>query len=131
MFPRLAEVDTTERSVSIESLIHLRPEQRDHRRREVTHDLWLTDLGGDTILRCKCRNLSAGGLYAVAPVGYGLAVGQRYELRMSPGVTRSASMLLGDTLGYATVIRTHMNVHTDEDTVGVAMRFDVPRYLPI
>ncbi len=112
------------------SLVAKTIEQRSHRRRKVAMDLWLTDLSGDLVLRCQCRNVSAGGLYATATVGYGLAVGQRYELRLSPGTGKSGSLLLGDSLGYATLIRTHMRAEGDPNLIGVAARFDAVQYLP-
>ena len=105
---------------------------REHHRRQVQQELWLSDLSGETVLRCTCRDLSAGGLYATAPVGYGLAIGQRYELRLAPEMGgRAGSFLLGDSLGYATIIRTHLDTHQGEDAVGFAARFDTPRYLPL
>lgn len=107
-------------------------ELREHHRREVSQELWLSDLSGETVLRCTCRDLSAGGLYATAPVGYGLAIGQRYELRLEPELDGGAgSFLLGDSLGYATIIRTYVDPHLGDDAVGFAVRFDSPRYLPL
>jgi len=107
-------------------------DQREHHRRHVHQDLWLSDLSGETVFRCTCRDLSAGGLYATAPVGYGLAIGQRYELRLAPELGNSpGSFLLGDSLGYATIIRTRLDTHSGEEAVGFAARFDSPRYLPL
>lgn len=106
-------------------------EQRNHHRREVGQELFLTDLFAEVVLRCRCKDLSAGGLYAVAPVGFGLAVGQRYELRMSPKPDAAGSMLIGDSLGYATIIRTQLRKENGEPVVGFAARFDSPRYLPL
>lgn len=106
-------------------------DQRSFLRRDVEQDLWLIDMLGETVLRCRCLNLSAGGLYASAPVGYGLAVGQRYELRLAPGKGRSSSLLLGDTLGYATVIRTQFNHQSAQEPVAFVARFDAPQYLPL
>lgn len=120
-------------------------DHREHHRRQAAMDLWLTDLSGETVLRCQCHNLSAGGLFAIAPVGFGLAVGQRYELRIAPTLERGSSLLLGDSLGYATVIRTQLRADADRSelrtnhrpplpndaTVGFAVRFDTPQYLPV
>lgn len=105
-------------------------ESRIHHRRGIAVDLYLTDLRGETVLRCRCNNISAGGLFAVAPVGYGLAVGQRYELRARP-IDGRADLLLGDSLGYGTIIRTQFAPADAADGVGVAVRFDVPQYLSV
>lgn len=107
------------------------PDLREHHRRPVEFELFITDLSGQTVLRCKCLNLSAGGLYATAPVGYGLAVGQRYELRISPPATGGDTFLLGTSLGYATIIRTQIDVLHGDEPVGFAMRFDSAKYLPV
>lgn len=85
------------------------PDLREHHRRPVDLDIFLTDLSGQTVLRCNCLNLSAGGIYATAPVGYGLAVGQRYELRISSPPAGGDNFLLGPSLGYATIIRTQID----------------------
>jgi len=105
-------------------------EARIHHRREVGMELFLTDLRGETVLRCRCTNISAGGLLAYAPVLFGVGVGKRYELRLQPTDGR-ASVLLGDSLGYATVIRTQFQRVGDEDMQAIALRFDVPQYLPV
>lgn len=104
---------------------------REHHRREVNLPLWLTDVLGETVLHCRCTNLSAGGIHAIAPVGYGLAVGQRYELRLSPSEDRNGSLLVGDSLGYATIIRTRLRANSDKSDVSFAARFDSPQYLPV
>jgi hypothetical protein len=106
-------------------------ENREHHRRQVDQELWLTDMSGENVLNCRCRNLSAGGLHATAPVGFGLAVGQRYQLRLAAGTGHGGSLLFGDSLGYATVIRTHLKLDDDEESVDFAARFDSPQYLPI
>lgn len=106
-------------------------ELRAHHRRPVRQDLWLTDIFGDTVFRCACTNLSAGGLYGTAPLGYGLAVGQRYELRLAPLNSVPGSLLIGDSLGYGTIIRTHLRTEGSEPSVSFALRFDTPQYLPL
>ena len=108
-----------------------RSDKRQHVRRPSERELWLSDLQGETVLRCKCKDLSAGGIFATAPIGYGLAVGQRYELLLEPTPEPGGSLLVGASLGYATIIRTHMKLGDDDATVGFAMRFDQPKYLPL
>lgn len=107
-------------------------EHRIHNRRHVDVELWMTDLSGETTLRCTCRNLSAGGVFAVTPLGYGMAVGQRYELRMIPEVAASGrSFFFSDSLGYGTVIRTQPIFGDEAGEIGVSIRFDKPQYLPV
>lgn len=43
-------------------------------------DLWMIDHNGSTVLRCRCLEASARALRLRVPVGYGVAVGHRYEL---------------------------------------------------
>ncbi len=44
-------------------------------------DLWMIDHAGSTVVRCRCLAASATGMRLCVPAGYGVAVGQRYELR--------------------------------------------------
>lgn len=111
-----------------------RLDNRDYDRKSARCDLWLIDLSSQSILRCRTNNVSDAGLHAVAPVGFGLAVGQRYEVRLAPPNTtpRPLSEQWAKSLGYATVIRTEIHVADDNsDHVGFAVRFDVPQLLPI
>ena len=43
-------------------------------------ELWMVDHEGATVLRCRCLAVSATRMRLCVPVGYGVAVGQRYEL---------------------------------------------------
>ena len=60
-----------------------RLDRRDYTRREAVYDLWLIDLAGGSVLRCKTDDISDAGLHATAPIGFGLAIGQRWELRIA------------------------------------------------
>jgi hypothetical protein len=109
--------------------------RRDHRtyaRRPIECDLWLIDGAAQAVLRCKTDNVSDAGLHVVAPLGFGLAVGQRFEVRMAaPHTSGPMSSNLADSLGYATVIRTQIKVGDHRpDRVGCALRFDVPQLVP-
>lgn len=109
-------------------------EKRDYERKNTQCELWLIDVGSQSILRCRTDDVSDAGLHASAPVGFGLAVGQRYEIRLSPPSSglRPLSEQWAKSLGYATVIRTEIRVGDDKpDRVGFAVRFDVPQLLPI
>jgi hypothetical protein len=92
---------------------------RDHReyaRRPVECDLWLIDGEAQYVLRCKTDDVSDAGLHATAPVGFGLAVGQRFEARIaSPHYAGPMSTHLAASLGYATVIRTEIKVGRSQD----------------
>lgn len=44
-------------------------------------DLWMIDHAGSTMLRCRRLEASGAGMRLCVPAGYGVAVGQRYELR--------------------------------------------------
>ena len=43
--------------------------------------LWMLDHDGSTALPCRCLESSPQGVRLAVPPGYGLAVGQEYELR--------------------------------------------------
>lgn len=111
-----------------------RLDHRDYDRKQVQCDLWLIEPSSQSILRCKTNNVSDAGLHAHAPVGFGLAVGQRYEIRLAPPNTtpRPLSDQWAKSLGYATVVRTEIHVGDERpDHVGFAVRFDVPQLLPV
>lgn len=110
-----------------------RLDKRDYSRQPMVRDLWLIDNHSQTVLRCRTNDISDAGLHASAPIGFGLAVGQRYELRIANGEsTRGRSAHLGKSLGYGTVIRTEMHVGDGPtDRVGFAVRFDVPQLIDV
>lgn len=112
-----------------------RIDQRDYSRRPMALDIWLIEPAGRSVLRCRTNNISDAGVHASAPVGFGLAVGQRFEVRV-----RSATEPVSDrtrlaenrSLGYGTVIRTEIQVGQDpSNQVSFALRFDVPQLLPL
>ena len=110
-----------------------RRDQREYARRHVRCDLWLIDGASQAVLRCKTNDIADAGLHATAPIGFGLAVGQRFEARIAAAQTTGAmSAHLAASLGYATVIRTEIRVGDDKpDRVGCALRFDVPQLIPV
>lgn len=109
-----------------------RCDKRDYTRRGKAVNVWLIDLSGQSVLRCRTDNVSDAGLHAYAPIGFGLGVGQRYEVRMAGGVEGAPlGAHLSKSLGYATVIRTEMHVGIgSQDRIGFAVRFDSPQLLP-
>lgn len=108
-------------------------EQRTYARRKGQFDLWLLDVATQSVVRCKTDDVSDAGLHATSPIGYGLAVGQRFEARIAnTNVTKATSPYLAPSLGYATIVRLEIDVDREEShRVGFAMRFDVPQLLPI
>ncbi len=108
-------------------------EQRAYTRRDITCDLWLIDTGWQSVVRCKTENVSDAGLYGRSPIGYGLAIGQRYEVRVAD--THAAGQVppdLAPSLGYATVVRTQLDVEDQRSHgIGFALRYDVPQLLPV
>lgn len=110
-----------------------RRERRDYARQQVARDLWLIDLESQSVLRCKTDDICDAGLCASAPIGFGLAVGQRYEVRLSSSQsTPSSSPHLAASLGYGTILRSGIEVEKDHSgRVGFAVRFDVPQLLPL
>jgi hypothetical protein len=113
-----------------ELIAHLpvRPEalddRRDGSRWPARCDVWLLDLEGMTVLRCQTDNVSSGGLHCTVPIGYGLAVGQRYELRIRRSPDESPSARSSWTGCYGTIIRTRLITEGGIDRLGVAIRFD-------
>lgn len=109
-------------------------DNRSYSRRDIEVDIWLYDPKTQSILRCRTDNVSDAGIHASAPIGYGLAVAQRFEARIAnsaePGLTGFDQ--LSKTLGYGTIVRTEMRLSGDrEDRIGFAIRFDVPQLLPV
>lgn len=110
-----------------------RRDRRDYARRPVDCDVWLIDLESQSVLRCKTDDISDAGMSASAPIGFGLAVGQRYELRIASRHSATAlSPHLAASLGYGTILRSGIQLSRDRsDRVGFAVRFDVPQLLPL
>lgn len=74
-------------------------------------------------IRGECLNLSDDGLYGVVPLGYGLAVGQRYvfQLRLPEGELTVSQP--------GTIVRTELLLGVDGDRIGVGVRLSGPRNL--
>ncbi|MBX3396663.1 MAG: hypothetical protein KF841_14980 [Phycisphaerae bacterium] len=108
-------------------------DQRNYARRELACDLWLIDSAARSVVRCKTADICDAGVFATAPVGYGLGVGQRYEVRIASSMEyASSSPHQAPSLGYGTVIRLEFDVtRGDSHLVGFALRFDVPQLIPV
>ena len=88
----------------------------------------LRSMAGVQIPALHTDNLSEGGLRATVPIGFGVAVGQRYEVLLyAGGASGAAEALVGDG-HYGTVVRTEIMLGTEgaDDRVGVGLRFDTP-----
>jgi hypothetical protein len=92
------------------------------------------DLDRATVLRCRCLESSPIGMRLRVPLGYGIAVGQRYELRShlpeerpSPDVAVIGSAWI--TIAHARILLTedpdHLDVHAIRDPLESALRLSV------
>jgi hypothetical protein len=86
----------------------------------------LLALDGEEVIRCDCDNMGEEGLHFTAPVGYGFAVGQRYELLVGERDEAGQDRSLSGAGHYATVVRTQFLMADLGDQVGVGLRFDQP-----
>ena len=103
-------------------------EHREFRRQAKQLRACLIPLGGADDIHCVTDDVGALGMHITVPVGFGLAVGQRYELRLAePGASVGMGPLLVDSGHYATVVRTQLHMGEEGDhRIGVGLRFDQP-----
>lgn len=97
------------------------PDRRIEDRAPLNLDLWLVADAGRTALRCNVRDYSARGMRLRVPLGYGVAEGQRYELRSQiPGMPtlRQAGLFIRRQ---ATVVRTQLNLGGDDDHLEIGV----------
>ena len=88
-------------------------------------DLWMIDHHGSTVLRCRCVEVSENGMRLRVPLGYGVAEGQRYELRSHPPGAHAPPPPLG-LVGsrWATVVRTQLLLGENEDYLDIGVVLD-------
>ena len=99
-------------------------ERRFEARRPVVCELWMIDHYGSTVLPCRCVEVSNNGMRLQVPLGYGVAEGQRYELRSHrPGASSATSLGLTGSR-WATVIRTQLLLDESEDHLDVGVVLD-------
>ena len=101
-------------------------ERRSSPRQSCVRDVCLLSLRGYEILHCRLHDLSASGLYVSAPIGYGLAVGQRFEVLLGDGAGPRPSPRLMSGGHRASVVRTRMALSPGGDSIGVGLRFEQP-----
>jgi hypothetical protein len=94
-------------------------------RQAVSCDLWMIDHHGSTVLRCRCIDSSPTGMRLRVPLGYGVAEGQRYELRSHlPDTPCPVTLgLVGSR--WATVVRAQLCLGENEDHLDVGVVLDV------
>ena len=99
-------------------------ERRFEARQPVACDLWMIDHHGSTVLRCNCVEASDNGMRLRVPLGYGVAEGQRYELRSHlPGTPPTTTLgLVGSR--WATVVRTQLLLNENEDHLDIGVVLD-------
>lgn len=108
--------------------------QIDFERRDgvrLDNNIWagLLSMDGQEVIRCRPDDFGEGGLHFTAPVGYGFAVGQRYELLVGRGEAPDVEQDLVGEGHYATIVRTEFMMDEAGDRVGVGLRFDQPLVL--
>ncbi|MCK4343291.1 MAG: hypothetical protein KAY37_16375 [Phycisphaerae bacterium] len=118
------EITIQPESVTASADVNCIIERRFEARELITCDLWMIDHHGSTVLRCRCLETSSNGMRLRVPLGYGVAEGQRYELRSHlPGSRSSASLgLIGSR--WATVVRTQLRIEGGKDHLDVGVVLD-------
>jgi hypothetical protein len=99
-------------------------ERRCEPRDLVDCDLWMIDHHGSTVLRCRCVEASPSGMRLRVPLGYGVAEGQRYELRSHLPGARSTSPFGVIGSRWATVVRTRLCIEGGEDHIDAGVVLD-------
>jgi hypothetical protein len=101
-------------------------ERREHLRRVSGYCVRLMSLDGVEVINGTADDLGEGGLHLTAPIGYGFAVGQRYEVLVGDaGADEHGPNMVGEG-HYATVVRTRFLNDGTSDQVGIGLRFDHP-----
>jgi hypothetical protein len=95
-------------------------------------DLWMIDHAGSTVLRCRCLGAFATGMRLCVPAGYGVAVGQRYELRGCVPGEHPSAVAPAIVASWVTVVQTQNMTDEDGDRldVGVLIRSNPRRSAP-
>jgi hypothetical protein len=93
--------------------------------------LWMIDHAGSTVLRCRCLNAPATGMRLCVPAGYGVAVGQRYELRGRVPGERPPTVLRAIVASWVTVVQTQNMTEEDGDRLDVGVAVDLVEPTPM
>lgn len=99
-------------------------ERRTESREDLHCDLWMIDHHGCTVLRCQVLDVAPNGIRLKVPLGYGVAEGQRYELRSHmPGARNGPSLgIIGSRWG--TVVRTRLVIGDGDDFLEAGLVLD-------
>jgi hypothetical protein len=97
----------------------------------LTGDLWMIDHAGSTVLRCRCLEASATGMRLCVPAGYGVAVGQRYELRGRVPGEHPSALLRAILASWVTVVQTQNMTDEDGDRLDVGVAVDLVEPTPM
>jgi hypothetical protein len=93
-------------------------------------DLWMIDHAGSTVLRCRCLEASATGMRLCVPAGYGVAVGQRYELRGRAPGEHPPAVLRAIVASWVTVVQTQNMTEEDGGRLDVGVAVDLVEPTP-
>jgi hypothetical protein len=77
----------------------------------------------------ECSNISQGGLYAVVPIGYGVAIGQRYKFQLTIGERGPEPGSRQTVSQQGEIVRAELLLGEDGygDRVGIGVRLFGPR----
>ena len=120
----MAVAEIKDENTQVMPLGDLQAERRGDSRERVACDLWMIGHESSTVLRCRCDNVGQGGLHLLAPLGYGIAEGQRYELRSHPPGTRPLSGFGPTTSRWARIVRTEILLDGGRDRLGVGVSLE-------
>jgi len=120
----MAVAEIRSENTAVMPLGDLQMERRSDARTRVACDLWMIGHESSTILRCRCDNAGEGGLHLVAPLGYGIAEGQRYELRSHPPGTHPFAGFGPSISRWARIVRTEILLDGGRDRLGVGVSLE-------
>ncbi len=122
------EADVAQQIATREQALDEIGERRRWPRSTVPVSTALRTLAGAEVPARLIDNISEGGLRVTVPVGFGLAVGQRYEVLLRrEGADDETDDVVAEG-HYGTVVRTEIRLGGvgKSDRVGVGLRFDTP-----
>ncbi len=90
----------------------------------VAGDLWLFAPDAAGGVRCQCDEFSDGGVHLIAPLGYGIAPGQRYELSSHPPGRTPIPGFDFRRSRWARVVETEILMDDHGAHLGVAVEYD-------
>jgi hypothetical protein len=94
-------------------------------------DLWMIDHAGSTVLRCRCLEASTTGMRLCVPAGYGVTVGQRYELRGCVPGEHPSAVTPAIVASWVTVVQTQSMTDEDGDRLDVGVAADLVEPTPM